>query len=147
MFILSYSSRMHLIQGQETTRIFSYWHSPSLSSLFLWLCDHHHMHNACQNSTNAFSTMKIATQWSQIFHENSIISLFKMHKVQVVWEGHKIWKKRSNHVTTNKVLITSRFNDKILGYHFLVPVEYNTSCNLHEPKSGNPKFHHWTDRW
>ena len=67
MFILPYASRMHLIQGQGTTRIFSYWHSPSLSSLFLWLCDHHHMHNACQNSTNAFSTMKIATQWSQSF--------------------------------------------------------------------------------
>jgi hypothetical protein len=43
-----------------------------------------------------------------------------------------------------KVLITSRFNDKILGYHFLV----HEGCVImmfyvpQEPKSGNPKFYH-----
>ena len=130
MFILSYSSRMHLIQGQGTTRIFSYWHSPSLSSLFLWLCDHHHMHNACQNSTNAFSTMKIATQWSQIFHENSII-FFNLHFAAQssgsLRRSQNLEKKSNHYEITNKVLITSRFNDKILGYHFLVPVEHKTS--------------------
>ena len=43
---------------------------------------------------------------------------------------------------STKVLITSRFNDKILGYHFLV----HDGCVImmfyipEEPKSGNPKF-------
>ena len=32
-----------------------------------------------------------------------------------------------NFNVTTKVLITCRFNDKILGYHFLVPAEHKTS--------------------
>ena len=38
---------------------------------------------------------------------------------------HQYWKFEK--LKTTRVLITIRFNDKILGYHFLVPVEHKTS--------------------
>ena len=49
----------------------------------------------------------------------------------------------------NKVLITCRFNDKILEYHFLV----HEGCMImmfyvpQEPKSGAPKFYHMSDEY
>ena len=43
-----------------------------------------------------------------------------------------------------KVLITCRFNDKILGHHFLVHEGFVIMMFyvLQEPKSGNPKSYH-----
>ena len=97
--------------------------------------------NLFDNYMNIFHRTKVQT-YSAPQNDRLNLSLHKKCLEGVIKRSfiiRKFWETPST-----KVFITCRFNDKILGDHFLV----HESCVImmldvpQEPKSGHPKFYH-----